>query len=347
MTASLQGAKRAALWLLSPVWLAQVFTTSKTFAPNPILGSVTLNRLGLHVWRTRLAHRLTARRRAKLAHLLTPDERAAFDRDGYLVKPDFLPADQFAALLAEVEGCGLEAFEYVEGRATTRRVPLGLEAVRTLPRCRSLIDSPHWRRLLRYVAACDTPPSVSIQQIVTRAEVEAIDPQTVPHMDTFHPTMKAWLFLTDVADDQGPFTYVPGSHRPTPRRLAWQRQRSLVASRHGPPGGAFRVSAGELARLGLPPPVRIAVSRNTLVVADTFGFHARGACRGSAARLEIHAISRENPFTPFLGLELRPLRFQYFRISAYRFLVKLGRRLGLAGPINVAPMKKAGPEGPA
>ena len=54
------------------------------------------------------------------------------------------------------------------------------------------------RACLRH--ACDGPP----------------DPQTALHADTFHPTVKAWLFLTDVAADAGPFTYVPGSHRLTP-----------------------------------------------------------------------------------------------------------------------------------
>ena len=43
--------------------------------------------------------------------------------------------------------------------------------------------------------------------------------------------VKAWLFLTDVAADAGPFTYVPGSHRLTPERLAWERRMSLAAGR--------------------------------------------------------------------------------------------------------------------
>ena len=36
------------------------------------------------------------------------------------------------------------------------------------------------------------------------------DPQTDLHTDTFHPTVKAWLFLTDVAPETMPFVYVPG-----------------------------------------------------------------------------------------------------------------------------------------
>jgi hypothetical protein len=334
-----QRARRAAAWLLLPLWLAQVFTARKAFSLNPILGSVRLNRRGLHAWRTRLAHRLAAGRRAKLQGLLTPDERAAFERDGFLVKRDFLPAAEFAALLAEVGACRRDAFSYVEGRATTHRVPIGLGEACTLPHCHALVESTEWRRLLRYVAACNTPPSVFVEEIAVDGADPVDDPQTVLHMDTFHSTMKAWLFLTDVPEEMGPFTYVPGSHRLTPRRLAWLKRRSVQAAQGGPPGGAFRVGARELKAMRLPGPVRFAVPRNTLVVADTFGFHARGRSLGSARRLEIHAISRENPFTPFLGWELRPLRAQYLRLSAYRFFIGLGLRLGLVAEIKTAPAR--------
>jgi len=325
--------RTAALWFALPIWIGQVFTTRKNFALNPILGSVQLNRHGLHVWRVALAHQMATHRRAKLAHLLTPAERETFDRDGFLIKRDFLPPEHFAALVSEVDSLRGEALEYVEGRASTQQLPLGLRAAAALPQCRRLVESLAWRRLLRYVAACNTPPGIFVQRIETKADVREPDPQTSVHMDTFHPTMKAWLFLTDVAQDQGPFTYVPGSHRLTPRRLAWQRRRSVLAARSGA-GGAFRIDIRELRRLGLPEPLRFAVPRNTLVVADTFGFHARGETLGSTTRIEIHAISRENPFSPLLGWGLWPLRLTYLRMSLYRLLISLQIRLGLRTPFH-------------
>jgi hypothetical protein len=36
--------------------------------------------------------------------------------------------------------------------------------------------------------------------------------------------MKAWLFLDDVALEDGPFADVAGSHRLTPARLAWEER---------------------------------------------------------------------------------------------------------------------------
>jgi hypothetical protein len=147
---------------------------------------------------------------------------------------------------------------------------------------------------------------VWIQSILRHAVAGPPDPQTALHADTFHPTVKAWLFLTDVAADGGAFTYVPGSHRLTPERLAWEHRMSLAA-RHAPDGdtreGSFRIEPDELAALGLPGPLVLAVPANTLIVADTFGFHARGPSAGRSLRVEIWAYGRRSPFVPWAAFD--------------------------------------------
>ena len=119
--------------------------------------------------------------------------------------------------------------------------------------------------------------------------------------------MKAWLFLTDVAEDAGPFVYVPGSHRLTPGRLAWEREMSIKAAT-APDRltrrGSFRIPEAALAEIGLPPPRAFPVPANTLVVADTFGFHARGPSLVPSMRVEVWAYGRRNPFLPWTGLDL-------------------------------------------
>jgi hypothetical protein len=67
--------------------------------------------------------------------------------------------------------------------------------------------------------------------------------------------------------------------------------------------GSFRIAAADLPRLGLPPPQLFAVPANTLVVADTFGFHARGPSFGRSLRVEIWAYGRRSPFVPWTGLD--------------------------------------------
>ena len=58
-----------------------------------------------------------------------------------------------------------------------------------------------------------------------------------------------------------------------------------------------------LSELGLPPPRVIAAPANTFVVADTFGFHARGPSARPTTRVEIWAMGRRNPFLPWTGLD--------------------------------------------
>jgi hypothetical protein len=186
-----------------------------------------------------------------------------------------------------------------------RKIALDRRALLQLPALGAVLQSRDWRGLIRYAGARDAEPVVWVQSIWRHACSGPADPQTLLHADTFHPTVKAWLFLTDVAEDAGPFTYVPGSHRLTAERLAWERRMSLSA-RTSPNAeirqGSFRIDPAELPALGLPQPRAFAVPANTLIVADTFGFHARGPSARPSLRVEIWAYGRRSPFLPVAAL---------------------------------------------
>jgi hypothetical protein len=292
--------------LKAPLWAAQLLTGTKSFERNRLIGSRRLNEYGLHVARVALAHRLAASRRRRLAGLVSEADRQDFARDGFVVRWDFLPAGQFAELLSQVKAYRGGLREIAEGDTIMRKIALAPRALAALPALGRLLRSPEWRGLIRYVGSRDAEPVVWIQSILRHAADGPPDPQTTLHADTFHPTVKAWLFLTDVAADGGPFTYVPGSHVATAKRLAWERRMSLDA-RDSPDGetrqGSFRIDPDELAALGLPPPRVFAVPANTLIVADTFGFHARGPSAGRSLRVEIWAYGRRSPFVPWAALD--------------------------------------------
>lgn len=308
MTASRK--TRGLRWLAMPWWVIQLGTGAKSFADNPLIGSKRLNRLGLHAARVRLTHRLAAWRRARLGKRLSAADRAQFAEQGYILVPDLLPPDQFAALREALMRRLSPAREMVQGDAITRRIAIDAAMLRDIPALRTLLREPRWKALMRYVSSFDSEPLYYIQTILTHCFDAPPDPQLNLHEDTFHPTMKAWYFLTDVAPEDGPLTYVKGSHRLTPQRLAWAKDRSLRA----PEGvdrlssrGSMRVTREELPGLGLPEPEAFAVPANTLVVVDTVGFHARGAASRPSMRIEIWAYSRRNPFLPWTGLDLLSL----------------------------------------
>src|ERR1700709_682827 len=86
----------------APFWAMQLLTGAKSFMDNPMIGSRRLNERGLHVGRVALAHRLAARRRGVIAGQVDAADRAAFERDGFVVKRDFLAPAVFEALRGQV-----------------------------------------------------------------------------------------------------------------------------------------------------------------------------------------------------------------------------------------------------
>src|SRR5260221_10666568 len=88
---------------MAPVWAVELLTGAKSFNDNPILGNRRLNELGLHAGRVALAHRMANWRRRRLAHLIEDEDRAAFERDGFVLKHDFLPPALFQSLVEQAK----------------------------------------------------------------------------------------------------------------------------------------------------------------------------------------------------------------------------------------------------
>jgi len=124
--------------------------------------------------------------------------------------------------------------------------------------------------------------------------------------DTCHSSAKAWLFVEDVAEDEGHFVYVQDSHHLNPERLDWEQQKSesITAKTDAMTRrGSFRIPEKEVLELGYAKPQAFAVKANTLVIADTYGFHARAKSLKASVRIELWAYARRNPFVPWLGCD--------------------------------------------
>jgi hypothetical protein len=297
---------KATRFLMTPFWVAALATGAKSFRDNPVIGSAELNRRGLHARRAKLAHAMAWRRRARLAHMISAGDRAAFDRDGFVLREEFLPRGEFEQLREKIFAHAAPAREMLQGDTVTRRFAVDPELIAAVPEIKGLLANRDWRGLNRYVGSFDQEPLTYIQTILSQVRNAKPDPQTDLHIDTFHPTVKAFYFLTDVAEDEGPFVYVPGSHRLTPKRLQWEYEQSIgaaasddrLASR-----GSLRATTAEVAAMGFAPPRAFAVPANTLVIADTVGFHARGLSVRPSVRVEIWTYGRRNPFLPWTGFD--------------------------------------------
>ncbi len=324
--------QRAALIPLAPFSL---LSSAKSFCDNPVIGSRRLNQLGLHVGRIRLADALTNQRRARLGRQLAASDQAHYAEHGYVIRENLLPAHQFEALRQEVFGSTWPLLEMRQGSTITRRVVLNRGALRrSHPSLEQLLGDAEIRRLIRYVAGTGAEPIFSLQAIISGLANTAPDPQTHLHADTFHSIAKSWFFLHDVEASEGPFAYVPGSHRMTPARLAWEKEQSLSAASHSikyHARGSFRVNVADLEAMGLPPARRFAVKANTLVVADTRGFHNRTPSIHPSCRVELYASLRRNPYLPWNGLDPLSLPGLAGRIGSLQMaLLERLSQLGLA-----------------
>jgi hypothetical protein len=219
---------------------------------------------------------------------------------------DVLHPEQFLALRSAVLAYEGLAREMRQGDAITRRLAIDPRMLAKIAPLRQLLLRDDIKALLHYVASFRSTPLHYVQTVVSRVGEYDADPQEALHADSFHSSLKAWLFLNPVDADAGPFCYVRGSHRFTPERLAWEHRRSLAAplaidrlSARGSP----RVSEQDLSAMKLNGATAIAVPANTLVVADTVGFHARGPSLHPGERLEIWSYLRRNPFLPWIGAD--------------------------------------------
>jgi hypothetical protein len=239
--------------------------------------------------------------------MLRRDEERALRDDGIAVIPDFLPRHEFEKIRLEAteavkkaeqetpvrerkeRGFGAQeihpwGFDRFDGGTLNRFVDIDPE---TMP----CIDefSRHMRisRLCRVGLGMISPPRRSkIYLTVHGNEKSNHDIQKDFHRDSCFRKIKYWYFLEPVEEDSGPFNYVPGSHKITPQRLSFSADPS------------FRVSPAEMEKLGLQQPKAIPVPENTLVLADTFGFHRRGDAKPNTRRLAIYGQKKPWPFAP-------------------------------------------------
>lgn len=127
------------------------------------------------------------------------------------------------------------------------------------------------------------------------------DHQKLIHSDIFFPAIKYWYFPEEVTLETGPLNYVRGSTKITRQLLNFYYYQVLdicagddfVEEWRGKDHkeGSFRVSEDELDQMGyhIEP---VTVPANTLVIANVFGFHARGDALLKNIRTAIHGSIR-------------------------------------------------------
>lgn len=300
-----------------------LLTSNRSF-DDPWIGHETLISKGLHGHRMRAAALCNASRRWQVAWRRNPHTRSV-RKDGYVAILDFLPQEAFVRLRDEV----LHTAEHVRQIAPPREnLKAGFQPPEpadwgydrfdggtlnrfirtdpaTMPELARFCHNSALSNLSRIIVGLPVRPgNVRIYETINGDETKNPDIQKDFHRDTFFSSMKFWYFLDAVTEENGPFVYVPGSHKLTPKRIEWENQRAQAAiaqkrTTGSAGGGAFRIGESELSALDLPAPKTLTVPANTMVIADTLGFHRRGDALPGSRRISIYSSNRPMPFVPF------------------------------------------------
>ncbi|MEB8432469.1 phytanoyl-CoA dioxygenase family protein [Cocleimonas sp. KMM 6892] len=304
-----------------PIWFFEIFTTAKSFKGNPIIGSPILNRLGLHVFRLIFSHVVMRGRMLLLSPMISAEDRKSYFEKGYIVKEDFLSDEEFQRLEEAARSFDGEIREARQGNTLTHRAVLSPDVLENRAVLAQVVDNQKLNRLTQFASGHLRKPFYYLEEVKNQFCSGNEDPQKTFHNDTFHPSMKCWLFIDDVTPETGPFTFVPESHKLSWKRIKWQYQMSLVASNdkngyHAK--GSTRYLEEDLKELGLPEPKPFTVKKNTLVIVNVFGIHRRGNSEKST-RLALWGDSRTNPFIPFPGIGGKfANQIQYYFLGLYR-----------------------------
>lgn len=292
--------------------LIDIVSNEKSFK-HPLIGSPRLNRLGLHSARVIGADWCSRLRRVG-AGPVAADLRARLWRDGFVVIGKLLPAEllepahrEFTRRLAAHEsevpcpsvasrGFGRRllndsGFDRADGGSLNRFVALDARCPLLLG---AFAENLALRGLLRALTGVAVAPDAFwLYQLRHGDEALNPDPQRQWHCDTFHDTFELWYFFEAVTVHDGPLLYAPRSQRSSRARRRWERHQILA---NGARSSAFRAGADDVASLSSEAPQAVLAPANSLVLANTRGFHCRSLAPAGTVRQGLYANLRPHAF---------------------------------------------------
>lgn len=134
------------------------------------------------------------------------------------------------------------------------------------------------------------------------------DEQRNLHSDSPYPKFKCWIYINDINENNGAFQYVEYSNKITDKMLDFYYNFSNLQrtdpnfinhTEHGKNGkiGSPRLFINNinnenliLKEMNLKPPISLNYPKNTLIIANTFGFHKRGFCKEKNRRIMLELL---------------------------------------------------------
>jgi hypothetical protein len=268
------------------------------FSSRKFVRSPVLNRLGAQVVRAAVAEAWLRLRRFARYPSLTPEQKRFVD-DGLIVVPNFLSPSDFERLRIEFERVfatpHLHEVHHLGQTLQKESTPAATDPAGS-PILKTIVSDA---RLLKLFSVGEGRPVGAPHcafEIIEHGpqDIKASrdeDPNLV-HCDVFFATHKGWIFLEDVSMEDGPFCFLKGSQKITLKRLLFEYRRTNdgCADR-----GSWRLNEEEKRYFGLET-FRATIPANTLIIANTCGFHNRSDGMPGRTRKALRFQVRSNPF---------------------------------------------------
>ena len=156
------------------------------------------------------------------------------------------------------------------------------------------------QKIKKYFMAAERKKNINIYMRLERIKTKDFcknDVNSYWHVDTYHNTHKAWLYLSDVTNDHGPFNYLKKSSAFSVRRLLWEFLNSIKKYFNKSYRPFFvdekNVQTFEKNK------IEVICKKNSFLIANTHGYHRRGDAKPNMVRDRISFFTRENPFKIF------------------------------------------------
>jgi hypothetical protein len=255
-------------------------------APPLYSGGVIANYLGLHVFRT-LYLNLWRMKPKKLGGEIQKYVDA-LEKDGIVVIENFLPDDQFKELKREFDEAykGWDPLEYDPEKMSKRQkdFPEYFETIaekiisaNTPAFKKYIIDNELLNKLSEAVThrISNFPAHHHFWYLQRRSlekeNVGSLHTAGFPHADVPYPTVKVFLYMNDVNEDNAAYIFARGSHKLTLKRLFFEYKLSI----------RYAKSKNDIAfeqdveKLGYKCE-SICGKANTLLISNNMGYHNRG-----------------------------------------------------------------------
>ena len=132
-----------------------------------------------------------------------------------------------------------------------------------------------------------------LERVITKDEFK-IDDNAHWHVDTYHNTHKAWIYLTDVKKENGPFNFVVGSNKFSFERLFWEYFNSINTVFYKNYLSFFH--SEKISKKLEKKKIELICDKNSFIITNTHGYHRRGDAKTDQVRESISFFTRENPY---------------------------------------------------